>query len=88
MINETRAADKKTHILAALEGRGHEVFNVGVKARGAEPELLYTHTGLLSALLLHTGKVEFVVGGCGTGQGYLNSVMQYPGAVCGYILTR
>jgi len=27
-----------------------------------------------------------VVGGCGTGQGYLNAVMQYPGIVCGHIL--
>ena len=28
-----------------------------------------------------------VVGGCGTGQGYLNSVMQYPGVVCGHLLS-
>jgi len=27
-----------------------------------------------------------VVGGCGTGQGYLNSAMQYPGVFCGLIL--
>ncbi|UCF96797.1 MAG: hypothetical protein JSV89_16705 [Spirochaetaceae bacterium] len=51
VINETSAADKNAEILAALEGRGHELFNVGMKERGAEPELLYIHTGLMSALL-------------------------------------
>jgi hypothetical protein len=27
------------------------------------------------------------VGGCGTGQGYMNSVMQYPGVFTGHLLT-
>ena len=52
----------------------------------ASPELTYIHTGLLSALLLNLKRVDFVVGGCGTGQGYLNSVMQYPGVFCGHIM--
>ena len=30
-------------------------------------------------------RVDLVVGGCGTGQGFLNSVMQYPGVCCGLI---
>jgi len=37
-------------------------------------------------LLLHLNRVDFVVGGCGTGQGFLNAVMQYPGVCCGHIL--
>jgi len=85
VINETSAADKNKDILAALEGRGHEIINAGMTERGAEPELTYIHTGLLSAMLLELGKVDFVVGGCGTGQGFLNSVMQYPGVFCGLI---
>jgi hypothetical protein len=28
-----------------------------------------------------------VIGGCGTGQGYLNAVMQYPGMFCGHLLS-
>lgn len=87
VINETSAADKNADILAALEGRGHEVFNAGMVKTGAEPELTYIHTGLLSALLLNLERVDFVVGGCGTGQGFLTSVMQYPGVICGHILT-
>ena len=86
IINETSAADKNADILAALEGRDHELFNVGMKERGAQPELLYIQTGLMSALLLNLKAVDFVVAGCGTGQGYLNSVMQYPGVFCGHIL--
>ena len=86
VINETSAADRNGDVLAALEGRGHEVLNVGMTKGGAEPELQYPHTGLLSALLLYTQRVDSVVGGCGTGQGYLNSVMQYPGVFCGLIL--
>jgi ribose 5-phosphate isomerase RpiB len=53
---------------------------------GATPEITYIHTGLISAILLNLKRVDFVVRGCGTGQGYLNSVMQYPGVVCGHIL--
>jgi ribose 5-phosphate isomerase RpiB len=87
VINETSAADKNLDIIKALEGRGHEVLNVGMKSRGAAPELSYIHTGFISALLLNLGCADMVVGGCGTGQGFLNSVVQYPGVFCGHILS-
>lgn len=87
VINETSAADRNADILAALDGRGHTVINAGMVKNGARPELTYIHTGLLAALLLNAGRVDFVVGGCGTGQGFLNAVMQYPGVSCGHILT-
>jgi len=86
VVNETSAADKNGDILAALEGRGHQIINAGMTKSGAKPELLYIHTGLITAILLNLGRVDFVVGGCGTGQGYLNAVMQYPGIFCGHIL--
>ena len=88
VINEISAADKNPALLAALENRGHEVSNLGMTGKddGALPGLLYTHTGLASALILNFGLADLVVGGCGTGQGYLNSVMQYPGVFCGHIL--
>jgi len=85
VINETSAAEQNTDILAALEGRGHAILNLGMTERGGVPELSYIHTGLIAALLLTLKRVDFVVGGCGTGQGFLNSVMQYPGVVCGHI---
>ena len=87
IINETSAADRNADILAALKGSGHEIINAGMTKNGAKPELMYNHTGLMTALLLNLKRVDFVVGGCGTGQGYLNSAMQYPGVFCGHILT-
>ena len=86
VINETSAADRNADILAALEGRGHDIVNAGMRKNGEKPELQYIHTGLLAALLLNLGRVDLVVGGCGTGQGFLNAVVQYPGIVCGHIL--
>ena len=87
VLNETSAADRNADILAALEGRGHTVINAGMTQGGVQPELTYIHTGLLTALFLNLGAADFVVGGCGTGQGYLNAAMQYPGVFCGHILT-
>ena len=85
VINETSAADRNADILKALEGSHHEIINVGMKKNFQKPELTYIHTGLLAALLLIYKKADFVVGGCGTGQGFLNSVLQYPGVICGLI---
>ncbi len=86
VVSETSAADKNADILAALEGRGHQVINAGMRERGAKPELLYVHTGLIAAVLLELKRADFVVGGCGTGQGFLSSIMQYPGVFCGLVL--
>lgn len=86
VINETSAGDRNPDIISALDGRGHEIFNVGMKKSGTEPQLGYTETGFLTGLLLHTGRVDFVVGGCGTGQGYLDSAMQYTGVFGGLVL--
>lgn len=86
VINEISAADKNADIIKALEGRGHEILNLGNTSGSDMPALLYIHTGLMSALLLHLKAVDFVVGGCGTGIGFLNSVMQYPGVFCGHLL--
>jgi ribose 5-phosphate isomerase RpiB len=86
VLSEISAVDRNADILAALAGRGHEVVNVGM-SRGDQPPLTYIHTGFLSALLLNAGRADFVVGGCGTGQGFLNSVLQYPGIICGHLLT-
>jgi ribose 5-phosphate isomerase RpiB len=87
ILNEISAASRNTDILKALEGRGFELLNLGNTGAAGEDELLYIHTGLMSALLLNLKVVDFVVAGCGTGQGYLNSVMQYPGVFCGHLLT-
>jgi ribose 5-phosphate isomerase RpiB len=87
IVNETSAVDKHPYIVTALEGRGLDVVNAGMAEKGEQPELQYIHTGLISALLLAADRVDMVIGGCGTGQGFMNAVMQYPGVVCGHLLT-
>jgi len=82
VVTEVSTVARNADVLAALDGRGLDVLNVGMKS-ASDPELTYIHTGLLSGLLLNTGRVDFVVGGCGTGQGYEISVSQYPGVFCG-----
>lgn len=86
VINETSAGHRNADILSAMAGRGHILINAGMKTNGAEPELTYIHTGLMAALFLNLKAVDFVVGGCGTGQGFLNAAMQYPGVFCGLVL--
>jgi ribose 5-phosphate isomerase RpiB len=85
VINETSAADRNGDVVKALDGRGHEIINCGMKKCGQAPELTYIHTGLLAGLILGTGKADLVVGGCGTGIGFLNAAMQLPGVACGLI---
>ncbi len=86
VINEVSARLKNADILSALSEFGEiTVYNAGMSNSGDEPELTYLQTGLMAALLLNLGACDFVVGGCGTGQGFLNSVLQYPNVVCGLI---
>lgn len=85
VINEISSSHRNKDIIEALKGFNHEIYNVGMKNTEDNPVLTYIHTGLMSALLLNLKAVDMVIGGCGTGQGYLNSVMQYPGIFCGVI---
>ncbi len=85
VVTEVSTLEKNHFVIEALAGREHEILNAGMRKDVDGPELTYIHTGLLSAILLNSGCADLVVGGCGTGQGYLNSVMQYPGISCGLI---
>ena len=86
VINEGSTKMKNPEVCAALRALGHEVVNLGMTGREGEPDLNYLHTALLSALCLHLNMAEFVVGGCGTGQGYMNAVLQFPDIFCGLLL--
>lgn len=87
VVNEVSTADKNAAVISALKGRDIEVINAGMTNKSDIPSLLYTHTGFISALLINLNVADLVVGGCGTGQGYLNAVMQYPEMNCGHILS-
>ena len=85
VVSEVSSCAKNADILWALQLPGIETYNAGMCDPGEVPALTYIHTGLISAVLLGTDACDLVVGGCGTGQGYLNAVMQYPGVFAGLI---
>ena len=87
VINEVSAMARNPDVLAAIQPTGHEVCNLGMDPSGQQPELTYIHTGLMAAIVLNSGICGLVVGGCGTGQGFLASSMQYPGVFAGLIET-
>ena len=88
VITEGSTRARNEEVVKAFDGLGHEIFNLGMRNAEGEPDLTYMETGFMSALLLNLNAVDFVVGGCGTGQGYMNSVLQYPGTACGLLLDQ
>ena len=87
VINEVSAMARNPDILAALKPTGHEIFNLGMNPEKQQGELTYIHTGLMAAIVLNSGACDMVVGGCGTGLGFMLSSMQYPGVFTGLIET-
>lgn len=85
VVNEVSACAKNPDVVEALQSLGHEVLNLGMAEGQMEPTLTYMHTALMSAIALNLGIADFVVGGCGTGQGYYNAVLQFPGVTCGLL---
>jgi ribose 5-phosphate isomerase RpiB len=85
VVSEVSAVEKNKDIIEALKPFGYQVFNLGMKEATDRPELTYIETGFLGAMLLNLKKVDMIIGGCGTGQGFLNSVMQYPNVFAGLI---
>ena len=89
LMNEFSQAAKNALVLEQLNevasGLGHSVFNVGMSDDN-DHRLTYIHLGIMAALLLNAKAVDFVVAGCGTGQGALMSLNAYPGVACGYCI--
>jgi ribose 5-phosphate isomerase B len=89
LMNEFSQAAKNTAVLEQLNdvagGLGHDVYNVGMSDDN-DHRLTYIHLGIIAALLLNSKAVDFVVAGCGTGQGALMSLNAYPGVACGYCI--
>ena len=51
-----------------------------------DKNLTYVQAGLLTAILLNTRAVDFVVTGCGTGEGAMLACNSFPNVLCGYIV--
>ncbi len=87
LMMENSQAGKNATILNELNTvagpLGHQVFNVGMESEN-DHHLTYVHLGIMASLLLNSKSVDFVIAGCGTGQGAMMSLNVHPGVVCGY----
>ncbi|MEZ8242688.1 RpiB/LacA/LacB family sugar-phosphate isomerase [Vibrio splendidus] len=89
LMMENSQAGKNAMVAAELEsvagGIGHDVCNLGMTDEN-DHHLTYIHLGIMASILINSKAVDFVVTGCGTGQGALMSLNLHPGVVCGYCL--
>lgn len=89
LINENSQAAKNAVIYNSLNKvaleKGYTVYNYGME--GVEDSTLtYVQIGLLAAILLNSGAVDFVVTGCGTGEGAMLALNSFPNVLCGHIV--
>ncbi|MGN1192594.1 MAG: RpiB/LacA/LacB family sugar-phosphate isomerase [Dorea sp.] len=87
VINEVSASQRNADIINALnQAVDAEILNCGMQNPEEQPSLTYIQTGYMAAILLNTGAADFVISGCGTGQGFLNVAMQFPDVSCGLVV--
>ncbi len=89
LINENSQAAKNSIIEAALrkvvEPMGYEVKNYGMYAADDAAQLTYVQNGILAAVLLNSGAADYVITGCGTGEGAMLALNSFPGVICGHV---
>ena len=89
LINENSQAAKNGIIEKALkkvvEPMGHEVVNYGMYTAEDETQQTYVQNGILAAVLLNSGAADYVITGCGTGEGAMLALNSFPGVICGHV---
>lgn len=89
LINENSQASKNEMICSTLkkvtEPMGHEVYNYGMYSDQDPHQLTYVQNGILAAVLLNSGAADYVITGCGTGEGAMLACNSFPGVLCGHI---
>lgn len=89
LINENSQAAKNAVICQALktvvEPMGHEVKNYGMYTAEDACQLTYVQAGILAAVLLNSGAADYVITGCGTGEGAMLACNSFPGVICGHV---
>ena len=89
LINENSQAAKNGIIVGALkkvvEPMGHEVVNMGMFGPDDEVQLTYVQAGILAAVVLNSGIADYVITGCGTGEGAMLACNSFPGVICGHV---
>ena len=89
LMNEFSQAGKNPIILKAAESSasryGVTLYNTAMKADSAEPMLNYIHLSIQAFILLNTKAVDFVITGCGSGQGACMALNSFPGVNCAFV---
>ena len=89
LINENSQAAKNEMIYNALkkvaDKHGFEVFNYGMYSAEDKAQLTYVQNGILACVLLNSGAVDYVITGCGTGEGAMLACNSFPGVICGHV---
>lgn len=89
LINENSQAAKNGIILSALrkvaDAHGFEVVNYGMYSADDKAQLTYVQNGILAATLLNAGAADYIVTGCGTGEGAMLALNSFPGVICGHV---
>ena len=87
LINATSQVEKVYKELKNIcDKHQYELYNYGMK-NIEDKELSYVQAGLLGAILLNSSAADFVVTGCGTGQGVMIVLNSFPNVECGLIET-
>ena len=90
LINENSQAAKNAMVYENLkkvaDAKGYEVVNYGMYSADDAAQLTYVQCGILAAILLNSGAADFVVTGCGTGEGAMLALNSFPGVLCGHIV--
>lgn len=89
VINEDSQADKHAMICATLKdvvkAHNHEVLSLGMVNEQDSHEINFTEIGIISSILVECNVADFIVSGCGTGQGAMMSCNSFPNLYCGYV---
>lgn len=89
LINENSQASKNRLIEETLkkvvEPMGHRVVNYGMYTADDRDQLTYVQVGIMAAIILNSGAADYVITGCGTGEGAMLACNSFPGVLCGHV---
>lgn len=89
LINENSQGAKNAMIEKSLkkvvEPMGFTVDNYGMYTAEDAAQMTYVQVGILAAVLLNSGAADYVITGCGTGEGAMLACNSFPGVICGHV---
>lgn len=89
LMNENSQGAKNPMIEKSLrkvvEPMGFTVDNYGMYSADDEAQLTYVQVGILAAVLLNSGAADYVITGCGTGEGAMPACNSFQGVICGHV---